>query len=531
MAYIRNSLDKSYKNKNINTMHYVFIVLVYLASSIYIYALTDFDGNGISDIWELKYLNRIGINPERDNDNDGYNNLDESIAGTDPTHQQRYIRGESNTVNFSSGILEISGIPFTGTNSEHYIYYYWWGVAGKKYRPVWSQDLINYFPYKNSENEILEFYPNTHGELGFVVRIDKVDTDGDGEADTAYEYAPNVSPPGLVAPAMLLNMQNSLESTGLVGEEGEMKPVLHITMAGGWYGLYSRINFNICGNGNRIDASVVSDINLWAMVRGTNEDYIIEYSDYYLRLTFAGGFSVYTLQDIEEYPCLLEEGVYDMDDDTYVAFVNYLENKPNSSTSRYFITTNGLSLASTALVNLAMGKLHQIYDTNRQIYITAYNNWENKRNLELAQSLAMVASMSTESTSNTPVSWYPDETSATAMRNTGRSNFIRLEVSDIEEADGRTKAERLEVANSDTNANGIPDWWENWHFGKILTTSEASISDYDSDGINDIDEYKLIVMHNKDSEYHYDNNSMLIGADNNLITRDKEGNITSRNIQ
>ncbi|AHF92644.1 hypothetical protein OPIT5_22875 [Opitutaceae bacterium TAV5] len=46
--------------------------------------LTDADGNGIDDNWELTHFGHIGIDPAADPDNDGLSNLAEFLAGTDP---------------------------------------------------------------------------------------------------------------------------------------------------------------------------------------------------------------------------------------------------------------------------------------------------------------------------------------------------------------------------------------------------------------------------------------------------------------
>ena len=44
---------------------------------------TDFNHNGMSDIWELKY-NASGLSTNPDTDGDSQNNLAESISGTNP---------------------------------------------------------------------------------------------------------------------------------------------------------------------------------------------------------------------------------------------------------------------------------------------------------------------------------------------------------------------------------------------------------------------------------------------------------------
>ncbi len=51
--------------------------------------MIDLNGNGMSDIWEWVY-NAYGINPSGDPDGDGFSNLQESIAGTNPFDSNSY---------------------------------------------------------------------------------------------------------------------------------------------------------------------------------------------------------------------------------------------------------------------------------------------------------------------------------------------------------------------------------------------------------------------------------------------------------
>ena len=54
-------------------------------------ALEDLNGNGISDIWEWIY-SATGINPNADSDGDGFSNLQEAVAGTNPFDSNSYPR-------------------------------------------------------------------------------------------------------------------------------------------------------------------------------------------------------------------------------------------------------------------------------------------------------------------------------------------------------------------------------------------------------------------------------------------------------
>jgi hypothetical protein len=52
----------------------------------------DADGNGINDDWEVQYFGHIGIDPNADPDGDGLSNLQEFLAGTDPTDSSSSLR-------------------------------------------------------------------------------------------------------------------------------------------------------------------------------------------------------------------------------------------------------------------------------------------------------------------------------------------------------------------------------------------------------------------------------------------------------
>ncbi len=52
--------------------------------------MIDLNQNGMSDVWEWTY-NAYGINPNAaDSDNDGFSNLQEAIAGTNPFDSNSY---------------------------------------------------------------------------------------------------------------------------------------------------------------------------------------------------------------------------------------------------------------------------------------------------------------------------------------------------------------------------------------------------------------------------------------------------------
>ena len=94
----------------------------------------DADNDFIDDLWERKY----GLNPNNsndsllDNDNDGQNNLDEFISGTDP-----------NDINSNFRILSIS------TTKEGKTSIKWKTVKGRNYKIISSTKL------KSSDNKEL----------------------------------------------------------------------------------------------------------------------------------------------------------------------------------------------------------------------------------------------------------------------------------------------------------------------------------------------------------------------------------------
>src|SRR2546430_953582 len=51
----------------------------------------DSDGNGLPDIWEYKYFDVVGINPNADADNDGISNRDEYLDGTNPSSNASFL--------------------------------------------------------------------------------------------------------------------------------------------------------------------------------------------------------------------------------------------------------------------------------------------------------------------------------------------------------------------------------------------------------------------------------------------------------
>jgi uncharacterized protein (DUF1800 family) len=87
----------------------------------------DEDGNGMSDVWEA--VQGKSLTPSEDPDHDGFSNLMESIAGTDPLDGNIFPKVER---------LELH--PETLKQN-------WKSVAGVKYQPLFSTDLGTWVPF------------------------------------------------------------------------------------------------------------------------------------------------------------------------------------------------------------------------------------------------------------------------------------------------------------------------------------------------------------------------------------------------
>jgi hypothetical protein len=71
----------------------------------------DADDNGINDDWEVYYFGQIGIDPDADPDGDGFGNLQEFLAGTDPLDEASALRITSIVISGQDVV-----VSFTSTN-------------------------------------------------------------------------------------------------------------------------------------------------------------------------------------------------------------------------------------------------------------------------------------------------------------------------------------------------------------------------------------------------------------------------------
>ena len=85
----------------------------------------DADGNGINDDWEVQYFGRIGVDPNTDPDGDGFSNLQEFLAGTDPTNGAASFRitsimttGDDVLINWFTGIGKTNALQATAGTGD-----------------------------------------------------------------------------------------------------------------------------------------------------------------------------------------------------------------------------------------------------------------------------------------------------------------------------------------------------------------------------------------------------------------------------
>ncbi len=85
----------------------------------------DADGNGINDDWEVQYFGHIGVDPNADPDGDGFSNLQEFLAGTDPTNSASAFRitsvapeGNDLHVTWMTGVGKTNALQFTTGDAD-----------------------------------------------------------------------------------------------------------------------------------------------------------------------------------------------------------------------------------------------------------------------------------------------------------------------------------------------------------------------------------------------------------------------------
>ena len=72
--------------------------------------MLDANTNGMSDVWE-QTRNAVGLAPDVDSDGDGYSNLQESMAGTDPLDPNSYPKITAGSVVGTNIVMNMPSVP------------------------------------------------------------------------------------------------------------------------------------------------------------------------------------------------------------------------------------------------------------------------------------------------------------------------------------------------------------------------------------------------------------------------------------
>ena len=146
------------------------VVVALLAFPSVLFGVIDFNGNGVSEIWELQYKGTVA--DDFDSDKDGSSNLAEGIAGTDP-------RDPESVLALEHPVLDGPEVRFS-----------WAAEAGKSYR------LERWDPAANGWSEAASILPLSISAIqtvtldrldGGVFRLVSADIDMDGDGLSAWE--------------------------------------------------------------------------------------------------------------------------------------------------------------------------------------------------------------------------------------------------------------------------------------------------------------------------------------------------------
>ncbi len=146
------------------------VVVALLAFPSVLFGVIDFNGNGVSEIWELQYKGTVA--DDFDSDKDGSSNRAEGIAGTDP-------RDPESVLALEHPVLDGPEVRFS-----------WSAEAGKSYR------LERWDPAANGWSEAASILPLSISAIqtvtldrldGGVFRLVSADIDMDGDGLSAWE--------------------------------------------------------------------------------------------------------------------------------------------------------------------------------------------------------------------------------------------------------------------------------------------------------------------------------------------------------
>ena len=151
-------------------MKVLIVVIALLAFPSVLFGVIDFNGNGVSEIWELQHKGIVA--DDFDSDKDGSSNLAEGIAGTDPLDPESVLALEH-------PVLDGPEVRFS-----------WSAEAGKSYR------LERWDPAANGWSEAASIIPLSISAIqtvtldrldGGVFRLVSADIDMDGDGLSAWE--------------------------------------------------------------------------------------------------------------------------------------------------------------------------------------------------------------------------------------------------------------------------------------------------------------------------------------------------------
>lgn len=151
-------------------MKVLIVVIALLAFPSVLFGVIDFNGNGVSEIWELQHKGTVA--DDFDSDKDGSSNLAEGIAGTDPLDPESVLALEH-------PVLDGPEVRFS-----------WSAEAGKSYR------LERWDPAANGWSEAASILPLSISAIqtvtldrldGGVFRLVSADIDMDGDGLSAWE--------------------------------------------------------------------------------------------------------------------------------------------------------------------------------------------------------------------------------------------------------------------------------------------------------------------------------------------------------
>jgi hypothetical protein len=81
-------------------------------------SISDVNGNGLPDGWEVQYFGALGADPAADGDNDGTSNLLEYLAGTNPNSPSSVFRPQGTYI---SGVFKLPIPCVSGRNYQIWV--------------------------------------------------------------------------------------------------------------------------------------------------------------------------------------------------------------------------------------------------------------------------------------------------------------------------------------------------------------------------------------------------------------------------